>query len=106
MGLLNTGPLPSTKLTPRLKASGIVRISEKSMEASSLNSLIGCIANSQQTSGFLHISMKLLNLFLTSRYSGIYLPACRMYQIGGVSKFSLLSALIKRDLSNIMKRIL
>ena len=71
-------------------------MSENNIAASRLKALIGCKASSQQTSGFLHISKKFLNFFLTFLYSGMYLPACRINQIGGVDRFSLFNAFNKR----------
>ena len=75
IGLVKTGPSPSLNSTPKLKASGMVKISENKMLASRSNLLIGCNASSQQTSGSLHISRKFLNLDLIFLYSGRYLPA-------------------------------
>ena len=46
IGLLNFGPSPSWKARPRFNASGIVRISEKRIEASKPNLSIGCNASS------------------------------------------------------------
>ena len=42
---------------------------------SRLNLSMGCKANSQHTSGSLHISRKFLNFDLIFLYSGRYLPA-------------------------------
>ena len=71
IGLSKTGPSPSRNLTPKPMASGIVKMSENKIAASKLKASIGCIANSQHTSGFLHISRKFLKFFLTALYSGI-----------------------------------
>ena len=84
IGFEKTGPFPSIKETPRPRASGIVRMSEKIIAASKSYLSIGCKTNSQQISGVLHISRKFLKFDLTFLYSGRYLPACLIIHIGGV----------------------
>ena len=77
---------PSTKETPRPRASGIVRMSEKIIAASKSYLSIGCKTNSQQISGVLHISRKFLKFDLTFLYSGRYLPACLIIHMGRFSE--------------------
>ena len=102
IGFEKIGPFPSTKETPRPRASGIVRISEKIIAASKSYLSIGCKTNSQQTSGVLHISRKFLKFDLTARYSGRYLPACLIIHTGGVFWVFRLSAAIKLRFNSVM----
>ena len=58
IGLLNLGPSPSWKASPRSNASGIVKISENKIDASRSNRSIGYNANFAHVLGSLHISRK------------------------------------------------
>jgi len=66
----NLGPSPSTKYSARPIASGMVRMSENRIAASSGKRASGCRVTSQAISGFLAMPRKLPALARVARYSG------------------------------------
>jgi hypothetical protein len=69
-GWRNFGPSPSTKYSSRPIASGMVRMSENRMAASSGKRRSGCRVTSQAISGVLAMARKLPALARVARYSG------------------------------------
>ncbi|GAB55878.1 hypothetical protein GPUN_1762 [Glaciecola punicea ACAM 611] len=104
IGCLNFGPSPASKYKPKPIASGIVRISEKRIAASSLNRRSGCNVTSHANSGLVHTAIKSPASLRTALYSGKYLPAWRIIHTGVASTGCLSNARMYLSFFNVVIR--